>query len=687
MAENKHHQTIEPQAAVVPEAASESETQQPQTQKAYAEPVKHKLHHSYIWLGAIRAIPIILLAIFCSSGSLIGEFLTNPDFRAYSLPVLVLLLLSVVVIVGIVLLIRAIAYKYIWYEFANEEFSYHNGIFSKKHVHVPYQRIQSVNQKASFLQRIAGVCTVNIETAGGADNKAVVISYIEKSAAEALRLELFSRKQYAQAGVTYPVAGAVGFAPTGMPYANMPAPAPVPVAPAGYPAGTMAAGSAPVAPSTAAPISQVGAPSPVVYEVQEGVSSGAAYGFPAMGNALDAPAQAMNEFRGIFGGAEVYTGQVSYEYGLSNKELILSAITGKTSFVLVMISIIGTLASLFSTGAFMLGVTEDALVDVAASYLASLPPSLYVGAAVSMVGSFLTIMVIIWVVLVLGTCISYGGFRARRRGNRIETEFGILSHNFNGIDIERIQSVEVSQSFFQRLLHSCTISLARVTSASQDSSSSSSDTSSQAKLIIHPFVKVSEVDTILHNLLPEWEDIPATTNKLPRRALRRAIIRKAVLQGSGFWLAISALACLLGFGIPLMEPVSANMFAPGEMADYLVFYGVLQIIVYVLLVLAVLLAVLDVISAVLWQRNSGFGYSKTYLTITNSGFSTDKTITPRSKVQLATLRTNPLQHRKELTTIVAETAAGVGSSKLRLIDVEQVAGQAWFAWCHPGGNR
>lgn len=48
---------------------------------------------------------------------------------------------------------------------------------------------------------------MSIETAGGASNTAITLPYIEKSAAEALRKELFARKQFAQmkaAGVEIP---------------------------------------------------------------------------------------------------------------------------------------------------------------------------------------------------------------------------------------------------------------------------------------------------------------------------------------------------------------------------------------------------------------------------------------------------------------------------------------------------
>ena len=96
----------------------------------------------------------------------------------------------------------ALAYRYKWYEFGSAEFSFYSGILSKKRTHIPYQRVQSVNEKMSLLQRIVGVCTVTIDTAGGADNKALVVPYVEKSAAERIRRELFMRKSLIAQGLS-----------------------------------------------------------------------------------------------------------------------------------------------------------------------------------------------------------------------------------------------------------------------------------------------------------------------------------------------------------------------------------------------------------------------------------------------------------------------------------------------------
>ncbi len=624
-------------AADAPSVVSQSQT----TPASATDPVKHKLNHSYIWLGALRVLPVIIVAAFASSTELIIDLALDSATGGYGFLAILALLIIILLVTGIVMLVRFISYRYIWYEYAGDEFSYYSGIISKKRVHIPYQRIQSINQKASLFQRIAGVCTVSIETAGGAENKAVILPYVEKSAAEALRRELFERKQLAQmkeAGIQIPAA----------------------------------ASSANIASPTGAPVTSI--PAPANPSVQAAPVAG--------GNALDMPAQIANDFRGVFGGDAIDMGTITYEYGLSNKQLALAAITGKSSFTMVFFSIVMAAASLISSIAFLLGTSEDEIFDTLSSLINLIPSSWIIGAIASVVGFVLIIMVVVWVVMVVSTCISYGGFRTRRRGARIETEYGIISHNFNGIDIDRIQSIEINQSFFQRLLKSCTLSLARVASASQESSSDAKK-AAQTNLVIHPFVKLDQVDAVLENLLPEWGGLPQADKKLPQRARRRALTRRAILQGGGVWLAVITFVTMFFIALP----IQLDAFSSSELSDYLAFYLVADIISRVLYVIALLLFVLDIIGALLWHRGSGFGYDRRYITITNGGFSTNRTITPRMKVQLATLQTNPLQRHRHLTTIIAFTAAGVGSSTLKLIDVEQDAAKAWFDWCHPGGNK
>ena len=266
---------------------------------------------------------------------------------------------------------QALFYKYIWYEFGSDDFNYYSGVLSKKHAHVPYLKIQSVNQKATLLQRLAGVCTVEIETAGGSSNKAIKIAYVKNEEAERIRQCVFKGKQ-------------------GLPYG--------------------------------------------AENADDLVSSTLGERGTNKHNVLDYPAEYSDRFRGVFGGSELNTGVTTYEYSLSNKELILSAITGKsTSSITLLLGLVSVTVAALSFLMDALFVSEDAIIQ--AVYNVTLD-SVGMNILLALFASIVFFLILIWVVITIGTCISYGGFRARRRDNRVEVEYGILSHRFSGMDID-----------------------------------------------------------------------------------------------------------------------------------------------------------------------------------------------------------------------------------------------------------
>ena len=69
--------------------------------------------------------------------------------------------------------------------------------------------------------------------------------------------------------------------------------------------------------------------------------------------------------------------------------------------------------------------------------------------------------------------------------------------------------------------------------------------------------------------------------------------------------------------------------------------------------------------------------------LVNSGFSKTEYCIPRQKIQCFKLRTNPFQRRSKVATLMVRTAAGVGGTTVRLLDVAQSDGSAWLAWGEP----
>ena len=604
--------------------------QQPMPQ----EPPRHHVHHSYIWLGSIQAGAAMFFVVLVSGFSGFVGALADGETIGDDLPMLMLVIgaivLGLVLIIGLVALFQWLSYKHLYYIIGPEEFNLYSGIFNKKRVHVPYQRIQSVDQRASLLQRLFGVCTVSIDTAGGSNNKAVQVPYVQKSQAEQLRTELFARKQYATAVQE-------GMAPQEA-------------------AVAVAAASGVVLP-------QAGA-------AGQAAAAGAGAAGQAPHNVLDAPAEIWTDVRGVFGGSAVDTGKVSYEYGLSNKELLFTGLSNNTAFVLVILGILGGAAQFASQMAPVLTGMVDPIVGQFMLLSGQLFGGNLVAAGVALV---LVVAAVMWLLSIVGSAISFGGFRACRRDNRIEVERGLLQHQFQGVSVDRVQSVIVKQSFIRRLLGYCELSLGKIDAAAEGSDEQQKSLSQG--LVVHPFVKMSRVPEILAGLVPEFAGVPVESTPVAPVALRRALIRRGIIQGTGLWLAV----------VIAIGQVCSNAFIVPD-ADGLTILFYINTGAFIGYALCLVLFVLDLVGAVLWFRGSGFAYNEHFMQVSNGGFARETVSFPRKKIQFGYTKTNPFQRRARTATVSARTAAGIGGTTIRLIDVCEEDARSWLDWLKPRGN-
>ncbi len=596
-------QRVESQSSLDPQQQLRPQPSQPQPgPHPQPQPLRYQVHHSYIWFESVRMAGVLLVVLIVAGlstfGSLVGsDVQMSSSVMLTIMPVLGGIVLVLLFVLLVFVVFRILEYRYLWYELDPEEFNLYSGILNKKRVHVPYQRIQSVNQHATLLQRIFGVCSVHLDTAGGAANKAVVVPYMQKERAEELRRELFARKQHQMSSQS----DASQITPTNAVSANQ-----------------------------------------------------------ASGNVLDAPAEIWQDVRGVFGGQAVYTGQVSFEYGLFNRELIFTGLSNNTAFVAVVLGIIAVLVQVVSTMApFILGSVRRGLLSFDGNFV-------FVGAIILFV-----VAVVVWLLSAVGTCISYGGFRARRRDNRIEVERGLLQHHVVGVDIDRVQSVVVRQSFFRRLLGYCEVSVGKVDAIIGDDEQDGNNAG--LGMVIHPFVKLNRVPEILAGIIPEFAGVPQRSTPVPKVALRRAILRRGFVQGTGFWLAV--LVALVQYALNSTIDVSY--------ANNLETLSTINTIALVAYVFCFVLFVLDVVGALLWYRGAGFAYNRLFMQVTNGGFSRETVSFPRRKIQFGYTKTNPLQRLARTATICARTAAGVGGTSIRLIDANSEDANAWLTWLEP----
>lgn len=581
---------------------------------------RYKVHASYVWLGSAGAVIALLFALLVTSGGSVISYLASGDPDALvGLIATSTTLFGFIMIAAIIIASRFFAYKHLYFTLSADEFCLCSGIFNKQQVHVPYPRIQSVDQNATLLQRIFGVCTVSIDTAGGASNKAVQVPYLTKAQAEWLRTQLFTHKMQAEQAAV----------------ANTAATAP----------------ATPSAAAAAAPAAQTG-------------------------NVLDAGKQVWDEVGGIFAGAPQASQAVSYQYGLTNKELILAGISNNSAFAVIVVAILGVLAE-------ALPLLTDVFGNESAHMANDLSSAITRGdilntAVLSVVGVAVGIMVIIWVLSIIGSCVNYGGFQARRRGARIEVEHGLLQHALQGVDISRVQAVVIKQTFIRRLMGYCELSLSRVGAVSGDQTDSSQKNSRpDTGIVIHPFLKLSRVNEVLFGIVPEYQDVPQTPTPVSPKAMRRGLIRRALWQGSGFWCAVITCA------VQIITHFLVGLDPDPYRTDASAVLGITDVLCAILYVLAVVLLVFDVTGAILWAKGSSFAHNRRFMQITNAGLSRETVNFPRQKIQYGCVRTNPLQRAAGTATICARTAAGVGGTTFTLIDVTQTDADAWLSWLEP----
>lgn len=554
----------------------------------------NKVHHSYVWLNALVGLgAVVAISVVSNISSFASLFSALAQAQVNILLVVALIVVALFLVYAVAVGVLVLAYRNLRFVFDEKEFSLYSGILIKRRMHVPYNKVQSVNHRQSLIQRLAGVCAVEIDTAGGSSNRAIKVPYVLLGTGEAIRHDLFARKAAEAAGVS---------------------------------ASDLAAAAA---------------------------RAGAAGG-SAAGSILDAASDyvGVSDFRGVFDSQAAGMEPVSFERRLTNGELALCTTSAS--------AIVGAAV------VFVLVLFAMAIVVATLGARASLPILMAMPVVVI---SLLAVLA----VNVAAVALSFGNFSVRRRGSRIEVERGILQRDFSGIDVNRIQSLVVRQSFVRRLLGYCEVSLGRINAAGDGNQNTQAKLNSGA-LVVHPFLKVSQVDALLAGLLPEFADRPVAADfqGLPAVALRRGIVRRCLLRNVFFWLLVALAACCicdarLGLAGPGLDQVMhiARALVPPAAAVCVVGIG------------------MSAWSTVLWKRGSGYAMARRYLALRNDGLSTETAFFPRSKVQDVNVRTNPFQRRAGVATIGVRTAAGTSATRTALWDAPASDAHAWLRWVVP----
>lgn len=318
---------------------------------------------------------------------------------------------------------------------------------------------------------------------------------------------------------------------------------------------------------------------------------------------------------------------------------------------------------------------ESALVNLSdvAGDIAVLPVALLVGAAVLLLALALVVGFAVSFVMSL---IGYAGYRAERAGGLISVERGLLSRTSHTVALERIQSISIRQGLIRQL-----IGYAEVRASVVGAIGSSDETSTADGVVLHPFIRVTEVEAFLASIAPDFSAAETVKTgrvcfdssseeleeiglaRLPRAAARRLAFRTAMK-----FLALAV--ALAGVGVFL-----ARVLLAGES------WSMVRLAVGALLVvMGVAVVARMILSAVLRYRDSRIGHDRARLVMVVGGVKRRTEVVLRARLQHATASASPFQRRVQVATFMTRTAA---TGDLVLRDVSAADADALLAWIRP----
>lgn len=305
---------------------------------------------------------------------------------------------------------------------------------------------------------------------------------------------------------------------------------------------------------------------------------------------------------------------------------------------------------------------ESALVNLSnmAEGIAVLPVALLIGAAAILIALAL---VVGFAVSFIVSLIGYAGYRVERAGGRISVERGLLSRTSHAIALERIQSLRIRQGLIRQF-----IGYAEVRASVVGNIGSSDETSAADGVVLHPFIRMQEIDAFLEDIAPEFSGVTEVSGlaRLPRAAARRLAFRAA------------ARSLLLGVAL-----AGAGVFA-GRVLLADESWSVARSALGLVLVAVWGTATARIAAgAVLRYRDSRIGHDRTRLMMIVGGVKRRIEVAPRSRLQHAVSSVTPFQRRLRLATFASRTAA---TGDLALRDISANDAEALLAWVRPRGS-
>ena len=341
-------------------------------------------------------------------------------------------------------------------------------------------------------------------------------------------------------------------------------------------------------------------------------------------------------------------------FELTGRQLLLAAASqtsAASQAVALVVLLVNGLNQLIEWGVLDLAGTGDELV---ASALPALVP-----AVVAFVLAAIVLGAVISFALAL---VRYAGYRVERYEDRVVVEHGLLSRSSRTVATDRVQHVVVRQGVVRQLIGYAEVHVQVVSAPGEK------DGESSGSVLLHPFVRMGELDALLAEVLPAYAGVlgAAELRRLGPVARRCAVVRAAI-----WW----PFATAIFFGAHWLFGLSGLLASAGWLLGPLLVAAVL---------LSVALLAGLVADALLAWRGARYGHTARELVLVSGGFTRRTTIAPRSHLQRLQVSASPFQRRAGVATLSARTAAS-DAEGLELRDVPAGDADALLAWFRPRG--
>lgn len=269
------------------------------------------------------------------------------------------------------------------------------------------------------------------------------------------------------------------------------------------------------------------------------------------------------------------------------------------------------------------------LIDRAVETLSTVPMMI----ALAIAGGLLLLT---WALSTVAFVIQFANFTVRRFKDRLEISWGVLKKNHVTLRLHRLQAVVVQQGLLRQPLGLCTLLIEVAGGGSREREKVS---------LLYPLIRRKEIEGFLRDVLPEYE-VPSPSIKLPRRALRRYLLRSTA---------------------PVAIVAGSIAFAGWH-------YGVPYAMAALLLVAPAILLGLS------RHRNGGLYISGDQMSLSFRNLNLVQVLVKRDHVQSLTVSANPLQRFAGLRSVSVAILSSPSGRSFTLKDLDAKDAQAVHDW-------